>query len=150
VELGGTIRWRPGESISTDSQAVFAYRGESEVNNVPVVTFAFRIDEKTSGWIISLQGRCIHVGMEGLIWIDRGDGSPVRFQLDTTIRARSAPVSSTTTDYGLVSIGDLGKFLLPVRSESVTCAPKTDNCGRNVLEFRNYRKFSAEAHIIDR
>lgn len=38
-------------------------------------------------------------------------------------------------------------FLLPVRAENLICQRGTLNCSRNVIEFRNYRKFEAESEI---
>jgi hypothetical protein len=45
-----------------------------------------------------------------------------------------------------VLIGE-GKHLLPVHSEVLDCGRGTSDCGRNVIEFRNYRKFSADTNI---
>ena len=49
-------------------------------------------------------------------------------------------------DYDTVRI-DNQTFLLPVHSENLTCAREADVCNRNVIDFRNYRKFSAESSI---
>jgi hypothetical protein len=45
-----------------------------------------------------------------------------------------------------VLIGD-AKFLLPVHSEALSCERGTNGCSRNSIDFRNYRKFSADTNI---
>jgi hypothetical protein len=64
-------------------------------------------------------------------------GMPRGFPLDTV---------ESAIDYDFVLIGE-GKFLLPVSSEVLNCGRGTSECGRNVIEFRNYRKFSSETSI---
>lgn len=50
-----------------------------------------------------------------------------------------------TVEYGFVRI-DAGTYLLPAESENIAC--KRGGGGtRNVLKFRNYRKFSSESTI---
>jgi len=50
------------------------------------------------------------------------------------------------TEYGWVKIGE-EKLLLPVKSENIACWRYTTKCSRNEIEFKNYRKFSAESTI---
>jgi hypothetical protein len=39
------------------------------------------------------------------------------------------------------------RFLLPVHSEDLSCERGTSDCNRNVIEFRNYKKFGADTSI---
>lgn len=41
-------------------------------------------------------------------------------------------------EYGFVNIGGRPN-LLPARSTDVSCVPGSDECARNVTDFRNYR-----------
>jgi hypothetical protein len=52
----------------------------------------------------------------------------------------------STVDYDFVLIGNK-KFLLPTHSEALSCMRGTSECTRNVIEFRNYKKFGAETDI---
>ena len=52
----------------------------------------------------------------------------------------------SAVDYDYVLIGE-GKYLLPVHSEALSCVRGTSRCGRNVIEFRNYKKFTADSNI---
>jgi hypothetical protein len=49
-------------------------------------------------------------------------------------------------DYDYVLISDQ-KFLLPAHSETLSCTRGTSECSRNVIDFRNYRKFGADTSI---
>ena len=53
---------------------------------------------------------------------------------------------ASAVDYDYVLIGE-GKYLLPVHSEALSCGRGTSQCSRNVIEFRNYRKFTADTVI---
>ena len=61
---------------------------------------------------------------------------------------RSFPLDQveSAVDYDYVFIGD-NKYLLPVHSEALSCARSSSQCSRNVIEFRNYKKFSADTSI---
>jgi hypothetical protein len=62
---------------------------------------------------------------------------PKAFPLDTV---------ESAVDYDYVLIADK-KFLLPVHSEALSCERGTAICSRNVIDFRNYRKFGADTEI---
>ena len=62
---------------------------------------------------------------------------PRAFPLDTV---------ESSVDYDYVLIGD-ARFLLPVHSEALSCERGTSNCNRNTIDFRNYKKFSADTNI---
>ena len=61
---------------------------------------------------------------------------------------RSFPIDTTESsiDYDFVLIGD-HKYLLPVHSESLSCWRGTSQCSRNVIDFRNYKKYTADSSI---
>jgi hypothetical protein len=61
---------------------------------------------------------------------------------------RSFPLDTVESaiDYDFVLIGDM-KYLLPTHSEALSCRRGTGDCTRNVIEFRNYKKFGAETNI---
>ena len=53
----------------------------------------------------------------------------------------------SATDYQYIRLGDAQQYLLPVHSESLSCQRGTDYCSRNVIDFRNYHKYSGESII---
>ncbi len=62
---------------------------------------------------------------------------PREFPLDTV---------KSSVDYDFVPIED-HRFLLPVHSEAVSCIQGTSECTRNVIEFRDYKKYGADTSI---
>ena len=44
-------------------------------------------------------------------------------------------------------LSDSKQYLLPVHSESLSCQRGTNDCSRNVIDFRNYRKYTGESTI---
>jgi hypothetical protein len=44
-------------------------------------------------------------------------------------------------------LGTADKFLLPVHAEALSCWRNSNECQRNVIEFRNYHKFEGESVI---
>jgi hypothetical protein len=40
------------------------------------------------------------------------------------------------------------KFFLPTQAEILSCERGANVCGRNVIEFRNYHRFTGETKII--
>jgi hypothetical protein len=53
----------------------------------------------------------------------------------------------TVTEYAYVRLGDAQQYLLPVHSESLSCQRGTPYCSRNVIDFRNYHKYTGESSI---
>jgi len=53
----------------------------------------------------------------------------------------------TAVDYDYVTLGTPEKFLLPVHAEVLSCRRGSNECERNVIEFRNYHKFTGESTI---
>jgi hypothetical protein len=49
-------------------------------------------------------------------------------------------------EYDFVRI-DTKLHLLPVHSENLMCQRGSNQCSRNEINFRNYRKFGAESKI---
>ena len=62
---------------------------------------------------------------------------PTSFPLDTV---------ESAVDYDYVFIAG-EKYLLPTHSEALSCMRGTADCTRNVIEFRNYKKFGADTSI---
>jgi hypothetical protein len=84
----------------------------------------------------------------GSIWIDKESYRVLRIELSAHSFPAAFPLDTveSATDYDFVLIG-ASKYLLPVHSEALSCVRGTGDCSRNVIDFRNYRKFSADTSI---
>lgn len=127
--------------------AVFKRRGKDKIAGIDCEVFDFTVEKPNSHWTVRY-GKPIRPAYKGAIWVD-----PVSFRtLRTEMQAVKLPSDyeldwvEQMTEYGWVKIGE-EKLLLPVRSENLACWRYTTKCSRNEIEFKNYRKFSAESTI---
>ncbi len=84
----------------------------------------------------------------GSIWIDKQNYRVLRIELSAQKLPRTFLLDTveSAVDYDYFTIGD-GKFLLPAHSEALSCVRGTGDCTRNVIDFRNYKKFTADTSI---
>ena len=148
--------WSMGEFASTlldifvpQSQTKFRFDRASRPSGVPVHIYQFEVAKANSAWRINAEGASISPAYKGTLWIDpqtarvrrieiQGVGLPSDFELDTV---------EMTVDYGELIIGG-NEHLLPIESENLGCWRGTNRCARNKVQFRDYRKFSAESTIV--
>ena len=73
---------------------------------------------------------------------------PFTAELSAQNMPRGFPLDQveSAVDYDYVFIGE-GKYLLPIHSEALSCGRAASQCSRNVIEFRNYKKFTADTSI---
>jgi len=110
---------------------VFSYRNSSDNSDYSIL------------WEKSLR---IIVGYRGLIYVDKDTHQVLRVTLQATELPPSFPVQEarTTLDFDYADISGR-TFLLPLRAEIRMRHDKF--LSRNLIEFRMYRKFSADAEI---
>jgi len=134
-------------SPATDAQ--FRFRQTDRIAGVNARVYDFTVDHPHSHWNIIVSSQSYMPAYKGAVWIDpqtarvlrieeRAYGFPSDFPSDHVEGA---------TDYEYVQFGDARKYLLPVHSENLTCQRGSDNCSRNVIDFRNYHKYTGESTI---
>src|SRR5262249_28501089 len=137
----------------------FTFRGTDTLANRPALVFDFRVKEGGNvhwHWYsrtvrLFHKGPKIHAwpGYAGSLWIDAVRHEVLRMEIraveiDPKFPAR---VMQQTIDYGHVEAGDLSDLFVPLHSETITCDRTYPVCHRNLLEFRDWRKF-AVTHTI--
>lgn len=127
--------------------AVFKRRGKDKIAGIDCEVFDFTVEKANSHWTVRY-GKPIKPAYKGAIWIDPKSGRSLRTEMQAVRLPSDYELDwvEQMTEYGWVTIGS-EKFLLPVRSENLACWRYTTKCSRNELEFKNYRKFSAESTI---
>jgi hypothetical protein len=72
----------------------------------------------------------------------------LRIEQRTAAMPRDFSVSRAEAilEYGFARI-DQTTYLLPAKAETNGCMSGSGACTRNVIEFRNYRKFTAESSV---
>ena len=152
-ERSGT--WSTGEFaitlqdlLSPATAAAFRRRGSERVGGRDAAVYEYAVDQANSHWVVSDDsGRNFTPGYRGRLWIDDTTHSVLRVEQKAVPPSSSFPFErvEVTVEYGFVRI-DAGTYLLPAESENIAC--KRGGGGtRNVLKFRNYRKFSSESTI---
>ena len=130
----------------------FGYKGEITVRNTPLTVFEFQItkptDTKSNNFMPGFFKGPI-TGAMGLLWFDNNTLSPRRLVFHLTEIDPEYPVyaAATATDYGSVTIPELGQFLLPTGGEILECL-KSGECWRTIVVFNNCHKFAGKSRIL--
>lgn len=142
-EFGSMLK----EIFEPATQADFWWERWAKLRGRVVHVFGYRVAQPRSKWQVSWERRLEYVpGYAGLIYIDRD----VPVVMRVTLEAENMPVSfpiqeaKSMLDYDYTDISGQD-FLLPLRAEMRLREGKT--LVKNLTEFRNYRKFGAEATI---
>jgi hypothetical protein len=150
-----TGSWSTGEYssvlldlFSTRTKASFRDPHVTTIGSRPALRYDYNVDRSNSHWEVESSTSTLKPEYGGSIWIDKesfrtlrlelaGRNIPKDFELDTV---------ECAVDYDFVTIGG-NRFLLPVHAEILSCYRNNGYCGRNVIDFRDYRKFTADSSI---
>jgi hypothetical protein len=154
VEKSGA--WSTGEFVTTlqdvlspMTDAAFIQRREERIANRKALVYDLTVAQPNSHWqVIPEQGQSYRPAYKGAIWIDAQTHRVLRIEMQALSTPDDFPFDKVESilDYGFVRI-DKETHLLPVRSENLMCQRGTTNCSRNEIDFRNYRKFTAESNL---
>ena len=153
-ELGGT--WSTGEfgMIAADlfspaTAADFSLLRSTSIAGRDAVVYEFAVDIDRSHWLIQAPSQSMRPAYKGSVWLDATTSEVLRIEMQTRRMPREFPLDKveSAVDYEYIRIGE-NKFLLPVHAENLLCVRGTPNCTRNVIDFRNYRKYAGESTII--
>jgi hypothetical protein len=137
----------------------FEYKNEITVRNMPLLVFGFQIKKPSEDtkWNYFLPGFTLgegedgspYTGRMGLLWIDENTSSLRRIVSHSTEIDPKNPIGAeaSSTDYGSVTVPELGQFLLPTGGEMLECL-KSGRCGRNIVTFKNCHKFAGKSRIL--
>lgn len=153
VEKTGS--WSTGEfaSVMQDvlqpaTDADFHNKRSTTLVNRAAWHYDFTVEQPNSHWHVNAASESYQPEYTGSIWIDKENSRVLRLELSARNMPKGFPLDTveSAVDYDYVLIAD-GKYLLPVHSEALSCERGTAICSRNVIDFRNYRKFGAETEI---
>ncbi len=153
VEQSGS--WSKGEFssllkdlFSPRTNADFHGRRGATIVNRAAWQYDFTVEQPNSHWHVEVETGAYMPGYSGSVWIDKENYRVLRIEMGAERMPGSFPLDQVewAVDYDYVSIGE-GRYLLPVHSETLSCERGTNQCSRNVIDFRNYRKFTADTSI---
>ncbi|MBZ5619598.1 MAG: hypothetical protein LAQ69_12875 [Acidobacteriia bacterium] len=154
IEHTGT--WSTGEfsttledvlSPATDGQ--FKRRGEDRIAGRPALVYDYTVAQANSHWtMVSPDERRYNPAYDGAIWIDRETHRVLRIEQRTASIPPDFPLSRAESilEYAFAKI-EQRSYLLPATSENVGCMRGSGACTRNVIAFRDYRKFETESVV---
>ena len=133
------------------TDADFKYAEDDTIAHQPSSVYKFAVERLRSSWKIWVPGQYILPAYKGSVWVDKqsAEHATHRDAGDRDPRREFPRIAvETAVDYDYITLGTPEKFLLPVRAEVLSCEPADrDECERNVIEFRNYHKFTGESTI---
>ena len=155
VDIEKTGSWSRGEFssmqldvLSPYTNANFHGKQSTTIVNRAAFVYSFSVEQPKSHWHVESDGQSYLPAYTGSIWIDKENYRVLRIELSAKSLPSTFPLDTveSAVDYDYVLIGE-GKYLLPVHSEALSCLRGTSDCSRNVIEFRNYKKFTADSNI---
>jgi hypothetical protein len=140
-EFGGILR----TVFDPASQAAFERDSLKKVRNRRIA-YQYAVSAARSPYYVRHQNRTAIVGLRGTVEIDSETGEIWRLVAIAYDIPQQVDVQffSSTVEYALASVAGRN-YLLPGHSE--TEMHSTETWTRNKMEFRNYRKFSADSTV---
>jgi hypothetical protein len=138
-----------GNLFAPQTAADFKYVQEDTILHRAASVFDFKVVRVRSNWKIWVPGQYVVPTYKGSVWIDKKTGQALRIEMQAKEIPEGFPEISveTAVDYDTISLGTADRFLLPVHAEALSCWRNSNECQRNVIEFRNYHKFEGESII---
>lgn len=154
IETTGS--WSTGEFyvtlediLSPATAAAFVAHGSDTIAGRDAWLYDLSVVKENSHWsLVTPDGSKYNPAYSGSIWIDKETRRVLRIEE----RASGLPrdflynKADSTVEYGFVRI-EGKQYLLPVTSGNSACFTGSANCVKNEIEFRNYRKFTADSDI---
>jgi len=135
--------------FSPATAAVFHFARDSRSGGVGAKVYDFSVARERSHWQISVASQVYDPPYKGSVWIDPSTGRVLRIEMQAYGFPDGFPTDhvESATDYQYTRLGDAQQYLLPVHAENLSCQRGSNNCSRNVIDFRNYHKYSGESTI---
>jgi hypothetical protein len=142
-EFGTMLR----EIFEPQTEAEFVWERWAKLRGKICHVYSFRVRQSKSKWHVSWQRQLeIVPAYRGLVYVDRDVPMVLRVTMEAENMPATFPIQEAKSmlDYDFTDIAG-SPFLLPLRSEMRMRESKV--LVKNQTEFRNYRKFGAEATI---
>jgi hypothetical protein len=153
-ETGGS--WSTGEFgtvlidlFSPGTAADFHFRRDSRAGSVLAKMYDFDVDREHSHWSIHAGSQIYVPAYSGAVWIDPQTSRVLRIEMQAKAMPGEFPLDhvESATDYEYIRLGDAQQYLLPVHAETLSCQRSSNLCAKNIIDFRNYHKYTGESNI---
>jgi len=135
--------------FSPATAADFRYSHVSRAGGISSRVYDFTVDHPHSRWDVKMGSQEYSPAFRGSVWIDPQTARVLRIEMEAFGFPTTFPTDhvESATDYEYVRLGDAQQYLLPVHSETLSCERGTPLCSRNVIDFRNYHKYTGESTV---
>ena len=135
--------------FSPATAADFHYSRDSRSGGVSAKVYDFSVVRERSHWQISMASQTYDPPYKGSVWIDPATARVLRIEMQAYGFPDAFPTDhvESATDYQYTRLGDAKQYLLPVHAENLSCQRGSNFCSRNVIDFRNYHKYTGESSI---
>ena len=135
-----------------ETQAKFWKDREEIFRGVQTIVIGFSVPKESSAWTLSYKNtHSLKVAYQGTVWVDARNRSILKISQHTAQLPRNFPIlySETTTEYGYRDIAGLENqsFFLPIAAEVVIRENQNRLSSRNLVEFREFRRFTADVKL---
>jgi hypothetical protein len=153
-DTGGA--WSTGEFgtvlvnlFSPATGATFHFRRDSRAGGVMAKMYDFEVSQETSHWTIHTAAQKYVPAYVGSVWVDPATARVLRIEMEAKGFPAEFPTDhvESAIDFQYIRLGDLKQYLLPVHAETLSCTRGTVQCSRNVIDFKNYHKYTGESTI---
>jgi hypothetical protein len=153
-ETGGS--WSTGEFgtvlidlFSPATAADFHFRRDSRAGSVLAKMYDFDVARQNSHWSIHAGSQMYVPAYSGAVWIDPKTSRVLRIEMQAKGMPGEFPLDDveSATDYEYIRLGDAQQYLLPVHAETLSCQRSSSLCAKNIIDFRNYHKYTGESTI---
>jgi hypothetical protein len=136
-----------------ETQTEFWKEGEELFQETPSIVAGFKVSQERSRWALSFENsHSLNVAYRGRIWIDASNHQVLKISQQAQNLPARFPItySEATIVYGYVIVAGLeGKrFLLPQSASLILHERERRVRSLNIMEFRNYRKFTADVRLV--
>ncbi len=155
-QLGGATSTGEFGSVM---QALFAPQSKAEFREIKkevfngrqTVLYDFTVKKANSSSQLTDKGsgRSVTSGYSGSCWIDLETKRVLRIELAHENIQPGFPLTmaENAIEYDFVTIAD-EKYLVPIRAEMILGRDNEREYTRNVIEFKNYRKFETDVKLV--
>jgi hypothetical protein len=135
--------------LSPATAAQFRYRRDERTSGVITKVYDYSVKRENSHWQIIMGSQTYRPPYKGSIWIDPATARVLRIEMQAFGFPEEFPTDhvESAMDYQYTRLGDAKQYLLPVHAETLSCQRGSDFCSHNVIDFRNYHKYSGESNI---
>jgi hypothetical protein len=153
-ETGGS--WSTGEFgtvlidlFSPATAADFHFQRDSRTGGILAKMYEFAVARENSHWSVHAGSQMYVPAYSGAVWIDPKTSRVLRIEMSAKGMPGEFPLDQveSATDYDYIRLGDAQQYLLPVHAETLSCQRGSNLCAKNVIDFRNYHKYTGESNI---